>query len=905
MRLNMFAPLSSAADVEPRSSLAAVHLRCEHVAGPLGVQTPAPLLSWELRSPRRGARQTALQILAASAPELCREDDADLWDSGKMQGTRNFVLYGNPAPHSGQRVSWRVRVWDEADQPSAWSEPAGFEFGLLNPHDWEGEWIGAGETECAPCFRREFQAKEGLCRARAYFSGLGYGELYLNGTRAGDAQLTPGWTDYDQREYRDLYYPYEDRAHKRVLYTISDVTSLIRPGRNALGCILGNGMHNQRTRVTEGKMGYGPPRMLLNLVLEYADGTRERIVSNGTWKWAEGPIRYNQMFAGERYDARLALPETWLLPGFTEEGWSPVLSAPRPAGELHAQIDPPDRILASLPPAAQTEPQPGVFVFDFGRVISGWVQITVSGKAGQRVTLRFSEELAQDGTPDFRSAGATSRTVTGEPQIQTDEYILGRRGVETYAPRFVWHAFRYAEVTGWPGGAPSEGAVLAQVVHMDIPASGAFDASNPLFPQINATFRATQLANWHSGVLSDCPHRERLGYTGDGQIACEAAMWNFQAAPFYAKWIADIFDAQNQASGFIPHTVPFYGGGGGYGWGAAGVIIPWMFAKFYGDTRVLRRHYPQMKLWMDYIERHCDARGVVTHEEPESWCLGDWAFPEAPSEHFNAPVPRELVNTFYYGHCTRLMSEIAGVLGEAADARAFTSKLERIRADFHQAFYDAQRGCYAEGRAGANAFALTLGAVPPEEKARAIASMREYAQAFDTGIFGTPILLDALTEHDAADRAEALLAGTAFPSLGFMLANGATTLWESWSKETGSHCHPMFGSVCAWFYRVVAGLEQAPDSFGFERLIWRPGRVGEFAQASFHSPRGIIAVEWRKTTGSLLLNAELPPGSTMHILFTPDDAPPAARLFLDGAEYPMPDSSVEIGSGSYALELRN
>ena len=895
-------------------SLTIAGLRCEHVVDPLGVQRAEPLLAWELRSRQRGARPLAFRILAASSLKDLNADHGDLWDSGKVLCAQQQALAEIRKPVSRQRVHWKAMAWDENDRPSAWSKPAYFEYGILHAAEWAGEWIGAGETEAAPCLRREFNVGAGLTKARAYFSGLGYGELYLNGSRVGDAKLSPGWTDYDAREYRDLYYPYQDKARKRVLYLAWDVTALVAPGRNAVGCILGNGMHNQRTRINEGRMAYGPPRMLLNLVLEYADGRREVVCSDPTWKWAKGPIRLNQMFLGERYDARLELPEAWTRRDFDDAPWQTVIPAPRPAGELHAQLYPPDRVIASLPPVAQNEPGAGIFVLDFGRVISGWLKIRVCGRAGQKVMLRFSEELNVDGTLDFRSAGATSRTVTGEPQIQTDEYILSGCGVETYEPRFVWHAFRYAEISGWPDGAPENGAIIAQIVHMDVPPTGEFASSNPLFAQINEAFRATQLANWHSGVISDCPHRERLGYTGDGQIACEAALWNFQAASAYAKWIDDLFDAQNQESGFVPHTAPFYGGGGGYGWGAACIIMPWMFAKFYGDPRVLSDHFQRMTLWMDYIERHCDERGIVTSEEPESWCLGDWSFPIAPSDHTGGPVPRELVNTFYFGHCARLMAEIAGLLGRTEEARAYGAKLEKIRTDFHRAFYDVERGCYAEGRGGANAFALALGAVPAQEAARVQASLLEHSKAFDTGIFGTPILLDALMEHGGAAQAYALMAGREFPSLGYMLASGATTLWESWSKEVGSHCHPMFGSVCAWFYRRVVGLEQAANSFGFEELLWRPWATDEITSArmTFHSPKGMIALDWQRDAQGLTARAELPPGTKMKIEFPHSLQPGYEKLLLDGAEVNsarLPTGilrfqsekgiEVEIGSGTY------
>ncbi|MEZ0299613.1 MAG: family 78 glycoside hydrolase catalytic domain, partial [Candidatus Methylacidiphilales bacterium] len=739
-------------------------LRCEYEINPLGVQTRNPRLSWELNGSSesgRGAAAAAWQIVATRSPrELdlsVRELDFEsgttgiqpalLWDSGEVASTETHAIYEGEIA----RVWWKVRVWDQAGRVSDWSEPASFEFGILNHTN--SDWITAGDREAAPYFRCEFPVPLKVKRARVFFSGLGFGELYINGLRVSEDQLSPGWTDYDEREYRDLLYPYDDSGRKRILYRVYDVTSLVHKGSNAVGCILGNGMHQQRVRTIEGKMWYGAPRFKFDLYLTLEDGS-VRIVEScpptrnhwhdvpgassasgsmanpehfpsaveSGWRWTEGPITFNNIFTGEIYDARQALPANWCQPGFNASGWKHVELAPEPRGSkdnYQSQICPSDTIVATLQPVASREPAPGVHVVDFGRVISGWLRISPTGPAGTRIVLRFSENADEGGLPNFRSAGGD--------HIQQDEFILAGTGApETWQPRFTWHAFRYAEITGWPvetSGAPSSINVEAQVVYVNTPSTAEFECSNPLINRIVTLFRDTQLANQHIGIISDCPHRERLGYTGDAQITAEAVMWNFDVASLYSKWIDDIFDAQNTKSGFVPHTVPFYGGGGGPGWGSACIIIPWTYYQFYGDERVLSKNYAGMVAWLEYLKRHTDERGLVTHEEPGSWCLGDWAFPSiSPENTEKRPnVAIELVNTYYYGECAALLERIATALGKTADAEHFAAELAQIRHNFHAAFYDPATGSYGEGIGGSNAFALLLDAgsteiVTPDEE---------------------------------------------------------------------------------------------------------------------------------------------------------------------------------------------
>ena len=325
-----------------------------------------------------------------------------------------------------------------------------------------------------------------------------------------------------------------------------------------------------------------------------------------------------------------------------------------------------------------------------------------------RVTLRFTEEIYPDGTAHFDSTGGEG---SSEEQIQRDIYILKGEGEEWYSPRFTWHTFRYVEVTGYPGEPPLS-ALEGCIVHSAVAPVGEFACSHPLFNAIHTLYRRTQLANYHGGVPSDCPHRERLGYTGDGQLTAEAAMLNFDVAQFYTKWLRDIADAQNHLTGFVPHTAPFYGGGGEPAWGSALPIVAWQLYQYYADRRVLEEHYAGMAHWVAYLGTRTDAAGIVTHEEPGSWCLGDWSLPGPPPLGDDADPLPALVNTAYYGFCARLLARIAAVLGRKEEARAYAALTETIAQQFHHAFFDAARGCYGSGRRGTDAFALALGAVP-------------------------------------------------------------------------------------------------------------------------------------------------------------------------------------------------
>ncbi|MFA6291501.1 MAG: family 78 glycoside hydrolase catalytic domain, partial [Victivallales bacterium] len=694
-------------------------------------------------------------------------------------------------------------------------------------------------------------------------------------------------------EMRDLYYPYVDRGAKRVFYVTHDVTSLMLPGCNAIGVMLGNGMHNQRSRTAEGKMWYGRSRLLLEMRIEYADGTHGIVASDSKWMCSEGPIRCNDVFVGEIYDARFER-EGWAFPRYDQSSWNKVESASRPIGKLSAQTCPPDRVVETLVPIRMWTSREKKTVFDFGRVFSGWVRIRVQGIAGNEIELRFSEEIFKDGELDFKSAG-------GEKQIQRDVYVLSGKGVEIYEPRFVWHAFRYVEIGGWPGEI-GMGSVDGRVVHCDVARIGRFTCSDPLLEKINELFVATQLANMHGGVPSDCPHRERLGYTGDGHLVAASAAWNLWMPQFYAKWMNDIADTQNFETGFVPHTAPFYGGGGGPGWGSACVILPSVMQSMYGDLRIVEEMYGCMGKWLKYLDGKTDGYDIIIEEEPGSWCLGDWSLPVDMDVLMKENVlPPSLVNTFFYGICARRLGEMAQVLGRETDSIRFRKQADRIAENFHRRFFDRERKTYVRGLHGTSAFALVLGAVPADEKAAVVANLVEHVLEtcsghLDTGIMGTPVLLEALAQEGRFDVAYGILSKTTFPGFGFMIASGATTMWENWSYENGSHCHPMYGSVCDWIYRYVAGLRQDADSSGFSRITvvpW-PGPELTSASARVHTLRGQLEVRWEKSGTLSLVEVNIPVGCSARIVVPKPDA---GKSNLSESEIPLSPGKGKFPAG--------
>lgn len=819
--------------------LLATDLRCEYLARPLGIDLSQPRLSWTLWSRERGQRQTAYRLLVASTPELLAREEADLWDTGKVDSERTcHIPYAGKPLRSLQRCYWKVRVWDVNGEPSEWSEVSWWEMGILHPDEWQARWICAPVAEPAPLFRKEFLVRSRLQRARALICGLGYYELYLNGERVGEQVLDPAQTDYEQRAF----------------YVVHDVTHLLREGRNGVGVMLGNGWYHQA--VVWGGMSYGEPVLLLQLVLEYADGGRELVCTDDSWKTHPGPVLKNNVYAGEEYDARREIAG-WSEAGLDDSGWSPVHVVPSPTRRLESQKIPPIRRVRTLPTVALTSPQPGVWIYDFGQNFAGWARLKVQAPAGTTITLRFAEALYPDGTLNPESTGVFATYV-----VQTDRYTCKGAGVEVWEPRFTYHGFRYVEMTGYPG-TPTPDMLEGVVVHTAVAPAGTFECSDEMLNRIHRTAIWTEISNLHS-IPTDCPHRERCGWLGDAHVSAEMTIYNFEMAPFWTKYLEDIETSLTE-KGLPTFVAPGKRkiGEASPDWGTAIVQIPWYLYLYYGDAQVLQRHYPTMKRWVEHLQSI--AEGYIV-----SAGLGDWCAPG--SVPGNTPIPITSTAVFYLDAV--LLAKIAHVLGEEEDHRRFDTLARGIRQAFIERFYD--REAHTFGSQAADALALAWGLAPDGEE-QAIADslardvMERHGGHHSTGILGSRYLYWALCEYGHGEAAMTMLHQRDYPSIGNLFQQGATTFWEYWGERLideqegpRSYNHPMQGGFDTWFFDGIAGVRPAEEGVGFQRIVLRPQIVPgvHWARAAYRSIRGWIVSEWRREGGRLVWRVVIPPGAS-------------------------------------------
>lgn len=927
-------------------------LRTEMLEEPLGIESPEPGLSWRVASSRRGERQTAYRILAASDRRLLVEGRADLWDSGKIDSDETLhIPYKGKPLGSSQRVFWQVRVWDRDGKPSDWSSTASWGMGVLRPGDWRARWIAARDTSPlhtnrealhlppAQHLRKEFRARRNLARAVLHVSALGVVEMHLNGRRVGDAFFEPGWADYS----------------KRVHYRTHDVTALLRRGDNCLGAILADGWY--AGYVGYGLLvGYGPartgrnfygktPALLAQLELEYADGSTEQVVTDTSWQvTSDGPIREADLIMGEVHDARRESRD-WSMPdggkgwrwekvvGAEENGAVPAVfhdtlgARPvdlgfRPPPRLQAYAAPPIRITESLPVRSMREHKPGVFIADFGQNFAGIVRLSVKGNAGNRVRLRFGEMLHPDGrlmTENLRRARAT------------DEYILRGDPVgETWSPRFTYHGFRYVEITGYPGR-PDTNALTGLVLHNDTPPVGEFACSDEVMTQFWRNTTWTQRANFIE-IPTDCPQRdERLGWMGDAQIYVRTATYNADVAAFFTKWLDDVVEAQRDFGAYPDYCpYPMAHGAPGQTWGAAwtdaGIICPWTLWRVYGDRRLLERMWPSMQRFMDWrLKRAPDLRG---RKDGNTW--GDWL-------NVNDPTPIEFVDAAYFALDARLMSEMAEGMGNATEAAIFRELHEKIRKVWREEYLLPGGRLKVESQS-AYAIAIAFRLVPDDAVAAFAAELGRKVRTNDvrmtTGFLGTKSILPALTAGGEHDLAVQLFQSRRYPSWGYEVINGATTVWERWdsyTKEFGfngadgnqnaamnSFSHYAFGAVMEWAFRNLAGIDTLDA--GYKRIAIAPRPPGpregnpppiDWVRARYDSVRGRIESAWRREPGRWILEVVIPANTTAWVRL-PAPKPAAVReggkplegvealRILESAEGRV---AVEIGSGSYRFEI--
>ena len=869
-------------------------LRCEYLTNPLGLDAAQPRLSWVLLSSRRGQKQTACQILAASSADLLRHDQGDLWDTGRLATGQSIQMpYGGKPLQSRQRCFWKVRVWDKDGKASAYSPPAFFEMGLLEPADWHGQWIAqTTDTNSAPAplLRRAFVLDGKIEQARAYVCGLGYYELRLNGEKVGDHILDPGYTRYD----------------KRALYVTYDVTKALRRGSNALGVILGNGWYNVQTRAVwnfHQAPWRAAPKLLLELAVRFADGREEIIASDGQWKAGRGSILFDSIYGGENYDARLDKPG-WDTPAFDDSAWAAAVVAPPPDGLLAAQTMPAIQVDRMLVPKTVSEPKPGVFVYDFGQNMAGFAQLKIKGPAGTKVSMKYGERLTRDGLVDQESIAQYVKRMDSAQQFQTDNYILSGHGLETWHSRFDYDGFQYVEVTGAPGKLGPKN-LTACFIHSAVPLAGEFECSNPLMNRIRAAGRWAYLSNLQ-GIPTDCPHREKNGWTGDAHLAAEQGLFNYASAPVYAKWINDLCDEQ-RPDGELPGIVPTsgwgYEWGNGPAWDSALLLIPYYLYVYEGDTRVLTSHYEHLRRYVDFLTGKA-RDGIV------DWGLNDWA----PAK---TVTPRDITSTAYYYRDILVLAQAASLAGNEADARKYAQLAGEVKGEFNRKFFHAASHSYGNGSQTSLSCALYEDLVEAPERAAVLSNLVAGVQArdnhIDTGILGAKYLLTTLTDNGRADVAWAVASQRTAPSWGWWIGQGATTLWEEWNGSS-SRNHIMYGDILAWFYKALAGLNPDPSAPGFKHFTLQPHVVGDLTWVRSHHdcPFGRIEANWRRDGKRLLFDAIIPPNTTATVML-----PCAAPALIREGGHPLDGrvagiktldaedgwSVMEVESGSYHFSL--
>jgi alpha-L-rhamnosidase len=865
------------------SDLAVDDLRCEYATDPMGIDVPVPRLAWTLRSDIGGARQSAYRVLVSSSRELLASDRGDLWDSGRMaSGETTLIPYAGKPLSSTARVFWKVRVWDGRDQSSGWSAPATWTMGLLPPDEWSARWISDPEDSESPLLRREFLVKAALSRATIHVSGLGQYELFANGKKVGNDVLSPGWTKYD----------------RTVLYDTRDLTPFLHPGPNAIGLVLGKGMYRvDGTRYTKFKGSFGRLMAIAQLRLEYQDGTREVIATDERWRATVGPITFSCIYGGEDYDARKQ-PHGWNSAGFDAAAWRPVAVTNGPGGVLRGftSAAPPLGSFETLTPERVTRISERVTVYDLGQNVSLMPRLVVQGPPGSSVTITPAELVKQDGTVDRRSVGG------GQSYWK---YTLAGGPRETWFPQFFYHGARYLQVErAGDAGAPlpTVESLEGIVVHSTAPAIGSFESSDDLFNRIHTLIRWAQRSNLVS-VITDCPHRERLGWLEQYHLNGPALRYEFDLARVFEKGMRDMADSQ-LPNGLVPDIAPEYtvfeeGFRDSPEWGSAFVIVPWQQYEWTGDLELLRRHYEGMKRYVEYLGARASGH-IVSHG------LGDW-YDIGPGDPGKAQLtPIALTATAFYYYDTAILGRVAALLDKADDARRFAARAEEIRRAFNTKFFDMADRRYATGSQTANALPLVLGLVDQSNRAATVnaivADLTQRGDALTAGDVGYRYLLRALADAGRSDLIFSMNHQTEKPGYGYQLAQGATSLTEAWNADRrSSQNHFMLGHFVEWLYHDLAGIGVDAAAPGFKSIRIAPQPVGglTWVKASLNTIRGAVASHWQRSNGKLSLEVVVPPNTSATVSMPVDEGAQVTIVAPPGA-----DAAEQIGKDGRAVTFR-
>jgi alpha-L-rhamnosidase len=893
-------PLAFCLAFTANAALTPAKLRCEYAVNPMGVDVPNPRLFWIDESNERGQRQTAYEILVATSGKNLAANKGDLWDSGKVVSEETIQIpYGGGQLKSLQQVFWKVRVWGGDGKVSSWSKPATWTMGL-QPGDWQAKWIGATDTNIPSILlRREFVVKPGVVRALAVVCGLGQYEMSLNGKKVGDDFFSPGWTEYDHT----------------CLYDLRDITSILKRGKNAVGIELGNGMYNvigPTNRFSKFRRSFGQQKAIAQIRLEYADGSAEIIGTDESWRVAPGPITFSSIYGGEDVDARLA-QDGWNNPGFDDAKWTAAKIIGSAGSELRgiSGAAPPIREFEIHKPITTRTLTNGDIVYDLGQNAAHVPRISISGPAGSKVRLMPSELLGSDGAIDQGSMGG------GRRGWVSCDFTKATDGVETWSPKFFYVGCRYFQAHLTPaenGASPKIKSLEAVVIQSASEPVGEFECSNTLFNRIRKLVRWAQRSNMVS-LMTDCPHRERLGWLEEDHLNGPALRYEFDLAQLFTKTINDIADSQ-LTNGLVPTTAPEYAifrdktdtnhlrnaFGDSPEWSSTFILVPWQQYEFDGDLNLFRTHYEAMKNYVAYF-------GTRATNYIADFGLGDWydLGPKKPGVSQLTPVA--LTATAFYYQDVKIMRQVAGLLDKKEDERNYFELAQKIRAAFNEKFYDSTNRSYATGSQCANAIPLVFGICDPANRAAVVDAIvrdiRSRGNGLTAGDVGYGYLLRALSDGGRDDVIFDVNNRTDKPGYGMQVAKGKTSLTEAWDGGSSQN-HFMLGQIQEWFYHDLAGIQSDSESPGFAAIIINPHPVGDvtWAKASYNSIRGKIVSDWKVDGKNFTLKITIP-ANTIAAVYVPAKSEETVKN--DGAHFLRMENGRAVfylQSGSYEFKSK-
>jgi alpha-L-rhamnosidase len=897
-------------------------LTCNYFAEPLTVGPAGPEFSWQLTSELRDQSQSAYRILVADNESDLSSSNGNIWDSGKAISSQSILIdYKGPTLKPVQQYYWKVKVWNRDDVESDWSAVASFQTGLFTESDWKGAiWIGLEEMKemnelvpgvhgkgdylgkqalqrpVIPLFRKDFLAEKNIKSAILCISGLGHYEATINGNKAGDGSLTPGWTNYD----------------KTVYYNTYDVTAMIRKGDNTIGIIVGNGFYNiNRERYRKLVIAYGMPKMISLLKLTFDDGSTDFIVSDAGWKTAPSPIIYSSIYGGEDYDARLE-QDGWNRPGFDDSTWKNVIVVKPPLGKLIAETDYPLKVMEIFTPVKVVESKPGTFLYDFGQNASGIVELKVKGKRGHEIRLIPAELITR--------ANLANQSASGSPYYFS--YIAKSNQEEIWKPRFSYYGFRYVQVEGAVPDSIQDNTDMPRIIGLKLlhtrnssPSVGDFVCSYDLFNNTN------KLINWGiksnlQSVLTDCPHREKLGWLEQTYLMGGSVHYNFDLYHLYNKQVNDMIEAQT-ASGLVPDIapeyVPFEGGfRDSPEWSSASVILPWLIYKWYGDTSVIRKAWPMMLRYLSYLETKSKDH-ILSHG------LGDWFDLGPKSPGVAQLTPLELTATAIYYYDLKLLAQMAKILHKEQEENGLSIWANKVKTAFNAKFLNNKTKVYSTGSQTAMAMPLCVGLADENIRAKVLEnlvdSINANNKALTAGDIGFHFLVEALTKGGKSQLLYEMNARDDVPGYGYQLKKGATALTESWpALENVSNNHLMLGHLMEWFYAGLGGIDQDEYSEAYKDVVINPQMVGNIqsVSTSYLSPYGKIACSWEKQTNTILMNIQIPVNTTARVFFPYggiNDISESALVIDKHPDIQILNKNkgqvvCRIGSGRYSFKIR-